>query len=422
MYVRLRLGFFAVTSLAALGWAVVGPAGCNAPVCGDGVKDDDEGEACDDGNVDDNDSCTNACQLAKCGDGLVYIGREQCDDANADETDGCTKTCELATCGDGVIQDGEECDDGNVSSNDDCLTTCQSARCGDGFVQLGTEACDDANYDDTDGCRMDCTLASCGDGAVQPGEECDDGNLSDNDACTTLCQNARCGDAFLQIGTEECDDGNQIATDGCQNDCTIAVCGDGIVQGGEECDDGNTDNQDACLSSCVLARCGDHVLEIGVEQCDDGNLLNGDGCNATCERECFEGTFNVITNGHCYMLFAGQGGAQQRTWFEARQRCVQIGAHLLEITDAAEQTSVAPLMVAGQTWIGLTDWLVEGSYVWDLGAMGEVPLGAFTNWDATEPNNSSQNTNNADCVEAENGGKWRTEACDQQLNYICERP
>jgi cysteine-rich repeat protein len=46
-------------------------------VCGDGFLG--TGEQCDDGNNDDNDECTNSCQFAMCGDGIVHNGVEECD-------------------------------------------------------------------------------------------------------------------------------------------------------------------------------------------------------------------------------------------------------------------------------------------------------------------------------------------------------
>src|SRR6185503_7182603 len=48
------------------------------PGCGDGVLDDDE--ACDDGNEVDTDGCLSDCTEARCGDGVVFDGREACDD------------------------------------------------------------------------------------------------------------------------------------------------------------------------------------------------------------------------------------------------------------------------------------------------------------------------------------------------------
>eukprot|EP01135_Chromosphaera_perkinsii_P007343 Nk52_evm1s795 gene=Nk52_evmTU1s795 len=58
----------------------------NQPVCGDGHKDD--GEECDDGNNENNDSCTNSCKKNVCGDGFVNPGVEECDDGNTTGGDG----------------------------------------------------------------------------------------------------------------------------------------------------------------------------------------------------------------------------------------------------------------------------------------------------------------------------------------------
>ena len=45
----------------------------------------------------------------RCGDGFVS-GSEACDDGNTDDTDGCTNRCTAPQCGDGVVQRIEECD------------------------------------------------------------------------------------------------------------------------------------------------------------------------------------------------------------------------------------------------------------------------------------------------------------------------
>lgn len=108
--------------------------------CGDGVVDD--GEACDDGNDVDTDACTNSCNVAVCGDGIVHVGVEQCEDGNDIDGDGCTNACTVAACGDGIVYVGaEECDDGNLEDGDACVE-CMNAVCGDGVVQAGLEECD----------------------------------------------------------------------------------------------------------------------------------------------------------------------------------------------------------------------------------------------------------------------------------------
>ncbi|MDC0667098.1 RCC1 domain-containing protein [Nannocystis radixulma] len=249
-------------------------------VCGDGLVQ--PGEACDDGNADDSDGCTNACAEAACGDGIVGPG-ELCDDGNADDSDGCTSACASTSCGDGIVQGIEECDDGNADDSDACLNTCKAASCGDGVVQAEVEACDDGNANDADACLNTCKAASCGDGAVQAGvEACDDGNANDADACTSACTAAVCGDGVVQAGVEACDDGNTDDTDACTNACKAAVCGDGIVGPGELCDDGNMNDADGCTNTCTSATCGDGVVQVGVEECDDGNQVDTDACLDTC--------------------------------------------------------------------------------------------------------------------------------------------
>ena len=246
----------------AAGLAGLACNGEEANVCGNGVLEASNGEACDDGaeNADDA-ACTLECELARCGDGLIQTGVELCDDGHdGNRDDGpCTPLCAPPTCGDGILQPSEACDDGDDNkpqANADGLGGCSLqcvplARCGDGVVHPDFEECDDGNTDDSDACTSLCTLPTCGDGIKQPGEECDDGNAIDEDKCTSACEQARCGDGFVWEGVEECEDGNK-------------------------------DSNDGCLNICVKASCGDGVRYEGVEECDDGNLLDDDGCNAEC--------------------------------------------------------------------------------------------------------------------------------------------
>jgi cysteine-rich repeat protein len=62
----------------------------NGSVCGNGIVED--GEECDDGNLDNTDSCLNICELARCGDGAIQEGVEECDGG-----DGCSSTCTVET-------------------------------------------------------------------------------------------------------------------------------------------------------------------------------------------------------------------------------------------------------------------------------------------------------------------------------------
>ena len=101
---------------------IASPAGATN-VCGDGNRDMDN-EECDDGNNIDTDACTNACENARCGDGIGP--GEECDGG-----DECLNDCTLsARCGNGEVEDGEACDDGNQEDGDGCSRTCQpDAHC-----------------------------------------------------------------------------------------------------------------------------------------------------------------------------------------------------------------------------------------------------------------------------------------------------
>jgi cysteine-rich repeat protein len=314
--------------------------------CGDGIMS--PGEACDDGNQDNTDTCVEGCNPASCGDGFVGPG-EGCDDGNDIETDECTSECVPASCGDGVVQPPEACDDGNDDETDDCLATCAAASCGDGNVHAGVEACDDANTDETDDCISTCEAASCGDG-------------------------------FVHLDVEPCDDGNDIETDACLTGCILPSCGDGFVQEGvEPCDDGNTDDTDACTQICEAAACGDGFLQMVVgEICDDGNVIDGDGCESTCVIT--PGATAIATGGHhtCAVTLDGE----VRCW--GANTLGQLGKPgiVQDIGDNEAPNTVEPVVLGG-TAIGIaagfvhTCALIEGGDVqcWGLGSSGQLGYG-----------------------------------------------
>ena len=68
----------------------------------------------------------------RCGDGMV-TGNEKCDDGNTDDTDDCTNACQPAACGDGFLnskgKDIEECDNSAHPDHPDpfCDDTCHLA-------------------------------------------------------------------------------------------------------------------------------------------------------------------------------------------------------------------------------------------------------------------------------------------------------
>ncbi|MBU1509223.1 DUF4215 domain-containing protein, partial [Myxococcota bacterium] len=292
-----------------IGWTCVGtdPTTCTT-TCGDGHRRGTE--VCDDGNVSGGDGCAANCMSVEsgwtcvgldpttcspfCGDGQL-VGAElnvgRCDDGNTNNGDGCSSACN--------IEAGYSCS--GVPST--CAPTC-----GDGVrvgVELNVGRCDDGDTDPLDGCDANCN--------IETGWTCAAGNPS---VCSPFC-----GDG-LRVGVElnagRCDDGNTTSLDGCSNTCTVEAywtcvgtpsscttpCGDGHVRGSEECDDSPpAENGDGCDSSCTIEtgwlcvgtdptvcseECGDG-LRVGVEltagHCDDDNIANSDGCSSTCEVE-----------------------------------------------------------------------------------------------------------------------------------------
>ncbi len=239
---------------------------------------------------------------ARCGDAVVDTN-EACDDGNEDNTDSCTDRCEFAACGDGYVQRDERCDDGNFNDRDGCTNVCEPARCGDAIWRQdlnaeaeGFEACDDGNLEESDGCTTLCAPPRCGDGITQTDEACDDGNTIDSDACRNTCVAATCGDSVTRADVVEGEDGYEACDGGenCSEDCRLVLCGNGIAEPGEACDDGNTIDTDACIA-CALARCGDGHLYEGAEACDDGNLDPGDSCSVDCRIDDHGNTFDTAT-------------------------------------------------------------------------------------------------------------------------------
>lgn len=166
--------------------------------------------------------CLPGDELWECGENLVTSTQvDTCE--GLCEVDGDSAKCAAPKCGDGKTQDDEVCDDGNDDENDTCTTLCAPPGCGDGIKQ-DVEICDDGNDDEDDGCTTICAPPICGDDIVQSWEECEDldHDLDDEDECSTLCKFPACGDTLVQ-SLEMCDDGNTNAGDGCSTICKSEV-------------------------------------------------------------------------------------------------------------------------------------------------------------------------------------------------------
>ena len=79
-----------LAATAAFAFTLVGTAGAQVPVCGNGAIE--APELCDDANLVSGDGCDANCTPTGCGNGVVTLG-EQCDDGNLLPGDCCSPTC-----------------------------------------------------------------------------------------------------------------------------------------------------------------------------------------------------------------------------------------------------------------------------------------------------------------------------------------
>ena len=166
---------------------------CGEDLCGDGRIDEEFGEQCDDGNLNNDDGCNSECQEESCGDN-VNQSNEQCDDGNNENGDGCNEICETEFCGDGTVQEGigEECEPPNTPT---CNNECK------------LELCDDED----------------GDGVCDFDDDCPDtpeGNEVDEQGCDQkqFCSKMGCGPICFNLDWKE-DEPNERFPD----DCTVAI-------------------------------------------------------------------------------------------------------------------------------------------------------------------------------------------------------
>jgi len=79
---------------------------------------------------------------------LLLTGWVGCADFSREEQEFCQRNPErCGPCSNGVVDPGEACDDGNTDSNDGCSEDCLSTEiCGNGYLDTArSEACDDGN-------------------------------------------------------------------------------------------------------------------------------------------------------------------------------------------------------------------------------------------------------------------------------------
>jgi Lectin C-type domain len=118
--------------------------------------------------------------------------------------------------------------------------------------------------------------------------------------------------------------------------------------------------------------------------------------------------------GHCY--FYDLAGSADR-FTDARTKCQAWapGADLAVIETTDDATFVFDTVnVEKDTWIGLSDQAVSGTYTWVTGA----PL-AYTDWDVSFPDDGAGQDQ---CIGFAASLKWANAPCGSGKLTLCERP
>ncbi|KAK5896632.1 hypothetical protein CesoFtcFv8_009773 [Champsocephalus esox] len=115
----------------------------------------------------------------------------------------------------------------------------------------------------------------------------------------------------------------------------------------------------------------------------------------------------------CYFV-----SSVSKNWTLSRQECIDEGADLVVIDSLEEQEFLNMLMHKGQNvWIGLTDSLQEGTWMWVDGSNVTTKF-----WQPGQPNSYNGNQDCGECVQKTPGvGQWNDDGCFAVQNWICEK-
>jgi VCBS repeat-containing protein len=137
-------------------------------------------------------------------------------------------------------------------------------------------------------------------------------------------------------------------------------------------------------------------------------------------------TLYNATTGNFYRLITVPANLATATTAANAALLNGVGGYLATSTSAAENAYLTSLIVT-PTWLGGTDSVVEGSWVWSGGpdagqlfwlgtSTGAAQNGYYTNWNGGEPNNSG----NEDGIQLLTNGRWNDMNVGVSLHYIIE--
>ncbi|XP_072042492.1 uncharacterized protein [Amphiura filiformis] len=415
---------------------------CNAGYTGDGVTCIDIDEcAVDTDNCDANAACSNTdgsftcvCNADYIGDGVTCTDDYVCEHINfhlecpAGQTISVSYALygrqTLGVCTDRPIQTADCAADNSldvVQQRCEGQETCDILASNDVFGDpcVGTfkyllieYSCDDIdecaagtdNCDPNAACTNTVGFFTC---------ECNAGFTGDGITCTDTCQ-IPCTEEYDPVCGNDAKTYDNICVlrrEACNNNPDLRALYSG------ECGQAN------CPIPCTFEYspvCGSNgktypnMCALGAEVCATGEVVAFDyhgECRTvdTCPPEW------ISSSEFCY--FKNNDGPI--TFLEARSDCQARGATLTSVRDEAEQRFLTDLVRSDNVnvWIGLSDVVTEGSWIWDDGtAYG------YTNWAPQQPDNY---LGNDDCVHFRHGddvGLWNDYPCDSPWvsGYICK--
>lgn len=190
----------------------------------------------------------------------------------------------------------------------------------------------------------------------------------------------------------------------CLPDCALHCAGRLCGKAGpdEACWCGACDDNDPCTTDLCSDK-GECAYE-PVRSCDGNPCTVNDTCkNGTCTPGADGG--GLLFQQSCYRWFAGAVG-----FGAAESACRAWGGHLVTISTKEENQFVLG-QLKGISWIGFSDSLTEGTWLW---TSGEAPVANIKDfWAPGEPNDS---LTGEDCAVMINGGAligaWNDVMCD----------
>lgn len=108
------------------------------------------------------------------------------------------------------------------------------------------------------------------------------------------------------------------------------------------------------------------------------------------------------------------------TYAQAKSLAIQQGGYLAVICDQAENDFITSKLTPNVAWIGFSDEVKEGTFIWANGASC-----TYTNWSGSEPNNghnTDEFTGANQAVLQKNSGKWLDRNGQAKYKFILEVP